>query len=171
MKPTEMDYTIYQLMLVINRVQRHNCSHEYCQRKNNRTCQRGCRFYFPRTMPHDQPTVDKSLNPRHYMFDAARNDDRMNNYVRAIIAAWLANTDAAVCTDDEGATADYLAKYCSKQEKRSESLLEVGRKIAPYVNAGRPITSFFAKMLNKLVGERDISAQEEMHLLLNLPLA
>jgi hypothetical protein len=42
-------------------------------------------------------------------------------------------------------------------------------QILPYVSDRRPITSFAARLLNKLVGERDWSAQEISHILLKIP--
>ena len=42
-------------------------------------------------------------------------------------------------------------------------------QILPYVSDHRPITSFAARLLNKLVGERDWSAQEISHILLKIP--
>jgi ATP-dependent DNA helicase PIF1 len=41
--------------------------------------------------------------------------------------------------------------------------------ILPYTNEWVPLLSFVSKMLNKLIGERDWSAQEVSHNLLQLP--
>jgi hypothetical protein len=41
--------------------------------------------------------------------------------------------------------------------------------VLPYISDQAPILSFVSKMLNKLIGERDWSAQEVSHILLQLP--
>jgi serine/threonine protein kinase len=54
-------------------------------------------------------------------------------------------------------------------------MLKVGQllthcwQILPQVADRRPLVSFISKMLNKLVGERDWSAQEVSHILLKIP--
>ncbi|KXS98620.1 hypothetical protein AC579_1092 [Pseudocercospora musae] len=54
---------------------------------------------------------------------------------------------------------DTVPKYCSMAEKRSVPLLEFSRQLGPHSqNSGRQMVSFYAKMINKLIGEREISA-------------
>jgi ATP-dependent DNA helicase PIF1 len=46
----------------------------------------------------------------------------------------------------------------------------VQAQILPHTNSRAPLLSFVSKLLNKLVSERDWSAQEVSHILLDLPL-
>ena len=57
----------------------------------------------------------------------------------------------------------------SKPEKSSLSYTELQSQVLPYINDRAPLLSFVSKMLNKLIGERDWSAQEVSHLLLQIP--
>ena len=63
----------------------------------------------------------------------------------------------------------YVGKYVSKPETKSKSYIDLQAQIIPYTNDRAPLLSFVSKMLNKLVGERDWSAQEVSHILLELP--
>jgi hypothetical protein len=47
----------------------------------------------------------------------------------------------------------------------------MAQKVIPFVNEARPFQSMVTKLMNKLIGERDDSAQEVCHLLLNLKLS
>jgi hypothetical protein len=82
---------------------------------------------------------------------------------------WMANTDIQPCTGEEGVVA-YLGKYAAKAEKASDSYKDLFSRVLPFVNEERAALSLISKVMNKLVGERDWSAQEVSHLLLNLPL-
>jgi hypothetical protein len=63
----------------------------------------------------------------------------------------------------------YLGKYVSKPEKSSMLYTELQTQVLLYINDRAPLLSFVSKILNKLIGERDWSAQEVSHLLLQLP--
>jgi hypothetical protein len=65
---------------------------------------------------------------------------------------------------------NYIAKYCSKAETKSKSYKDLAREILPRLANRNPMVSFAAKLMNKLISERDWSAQEICHLLMNLPL-
>ena len=81
--------------------------------------------------------------------------------------AWMANTDVQPSTDVH-AVLSYIAKYVSKPEKKSVSYAELQAQILPYTSDRAPLLSFTSKMLNKLISERDWSAQEVSHILLGL---
>ncbi len=57
-------------------------------------------------------------------------------------------------------------KVLSKPEKSSASDAELKAQVLPYVDDRAPLLSFVSRMLNKLIGERDWSAQEVSHILL-----
>ena len=80
----------------------------------------------------------------------------------------MANTDIQPPTTLHGVLS-YVGKYVSKPEKSSVSYTKLQSQVLPYVNDQAPLLSFVSKMLNKLIGERDWSAQEVSHILLQLP--
>jgi hypothetical protein len=67
------------------------------------------------------------------------------------------------------AVLSYIGKYVSKPEKASMSYTELQGQVLPYINDRAPLLSFVSRMLHKLIGERDWSAQEVSHVLLQLP--
>lgn len=159
--------TVQLLSMVVNRVQRHRCNN-YCMQLNRRTKQVECRFGFP----HGQrllASLDKLPHSKHWCFRGERNDSQINHYNRLLTVAWLANTDISPCTSLQQVV-DYVAKYCSKSEKKSETFAQIGKALMPRVKDQNPLISFTSKLLNQLVAERDYSKQEVSHLLLGLPL-
>lgn len=103
------------------------------------------------------------------MFAPARNQALLNQCSSVITMGWMANTDVQPCVTLQ-ALLKYISKYVSKPEKKSLSYTELQAQILPYTNSRAPLLSFVSKMLNKLIGERDWSAQEVSHILLGLPL-
>ncbi|KAK4629847.1 hypothetical protein CLAFUW4_08344 [Fulvia fulva] len=93
----------------------------------------------------------------------------MNQWNRLNSLGWMGNTDITLCTNI-GATVNYLAKYVSKQEVPTESFTQIATKVLPKVSHVNLMVSFTAKMLNQLVGERDVGAQEVCYVLLKLPM-
>ncbi|KAF4993680.1 hypothetical protein FDECE_13356 [Fusarium decemcellulare] len=125
-----------------------------------------CRFYFPRAL-HALPKVTREINPKFLMFDGSRNDHQLNNFNRTMILSWLANIDASPCTSLY-AVVNYMGKYCSKSEVSTESFKDIAKAVLPKVNANRGLVGFVAKFMNRLVVERDWSAQEVHRLLLGI---
>ena len=78
-----------------------------------------------------------------------------------------ANTDIQLPTS-LGAVLSYIGKYVSKPEKASTSYIDLQAQVISHINSRSPLLSFVSKMLNKLIGERDWSAQEISHFLLRL---
>lgn len=79
--------------------------------------------------------------------------------------AWLANTDVSPCASVE-AVPQYIAKDCSKAETKSKSYNDLAREVLPYISSRQPLLCFVAKIINKMIAERDVSAQEVCHTLL-----
>jgi ATP-dependent DNA helicase PIF1 len=92
----------------------------------------------------------------------------MNQCSAPITMGWMANTDIQPPTSLFAVLA-YIAKYVSKPETKSRSYMDISAQILPYTNDRAPLLSFVSKMLNKLIGEQDWSAQEVSHILLELP--
>jgi hypothetical protein len=81
---------------------------------------------------------------------------------------WRANNTDIQPPTSLGAVLSYIGKYVSKPEKASASYIDLQAQVIPHVNSRSPLLSFVSKMLNKLIGERDWSAQEISHFLLRL---
>ena len=79
----------------------------------------------------------------------------------------MADTDVNPCT---GSRCWNTSRSTSKPEKKTETYKEIMQRILPSINSNNPILSAVSKIMNQLVGERDWSAQEVSHLLLDLPL-
>ena len=82
---------------------------------------------------------------------------------------WLANVDMSSCTDQK-AVLYYVTKYCAKAETKTVKLNELMKGILLYISSKNPMGLLVIKFMNKLIGERDIFAQETCHLLLGLDL-
>jgi hypothetical protein len=91
--------------------------------------------------------------------------------VPILTLGWLANTDIQPSTSLK-AVIEYAAKYVSKPEKQSTSFQQLQREIINNIPIDAPnaLQKLVASTLNKLVAERDWSAQEVCHVLLNLPM-
>lgn len=156
------------LSAILNRVQRHTCATSYCLRVNSNTGESYCRFHFPVEVS-DSPELRKPPGSTYFRLFPARNDPAMNNYSRLLSMAWQANTDVNPCTGRH-AVVHYVSKYVTKNEEQTVSYKDMMRRLLPNVNSGNPLLSAVTKLMNKLIGERDWSAQEICHLLLGLPL-
>ena len=157
---------------VVNRVQRHTCNDSCLRRHRGQSPNdptRHCRFYFPRERL-DRAQISLSRNPRYPMFCAQSNDSSMNQFIPLLMTAWRANMDVTPCLSIRVAL-DYIAKYCTKAEVPTTSYLDIVRSVLPRVSTTHPVVSVVAKTMNKLIVERDWSAQEVSHLLIDLPLA
>ena len=168
--PGAIQNTSDQFAALANRLQRHDrCTTTYCLRaKKGSNIEPKCRFFFPRPC-FDQAIVTKDINHKDLMFSPARNHTLFNQCTPTITMGWLANTDIQPPLTTH-AVLTYLGKYVSKPEKSSVSYTELQAQILPYINDRAPLLSFVSRMLNKLIVERDWSAQEVSHILLQLPL-
>lgn len=126
------------------------------------------KFNFPRPL-REEPDVNNEGNPRWQTFAPARNDPLLNNYNPAFTMGWLANINVTPCTDQK-AVLYYVAKYCTKAETKTVKLDELMKDLLPHISSKNPIGSLVIKFMNKLIGERDISAQKACYLLLQLDL-
>jgi ATP-dependent DNA helicase PIF1 len=156
------------LSQAVNRLQLHEHSKTYCLRINKQTKVEECRFDLPDDL-RDEGLLAQHKRRNWLWYFPPRNDGMVNKYNRLVTIAWQANTDVSPCTDIR-AVIDYVVKYAGKGEKKSESYRQLADHIIPFVNEQRPLQSFVTKLMNKLIGDRDYSAQEVCHELLDLPL-
>ena len=158
-----------ELAEVLNCCQRHTiCSKTYCLRKRKGSTEASCRFNFSRA-PRREPDVNNEVNPRWQTFAPVRNDPLLNHFNPAFTMGWLANIEVSPCTDQK-AVLYYVFKYCTKAEIKTIKSKDIIKDLLPHVSSKSPMCSLVAKFMNKLIGERDISAQEACRLLLHLDL-
>jgi hypothetical protein len=98
-----------------------------------------------------------------------RNDELLNQHNILQLLGWQANVDFTPITSIQAVTT-YIAKYCSKTEKKSENYNMIFNSILTSLESDDSATVAFQKLLSKLIVERDWSAQECMHLLLGCEL-
>ena len=127
-----------------------------------------CRFHFPKKL-RSEPELIVREGRKAWVFEPERNDTHLNQYNPLVSLCWLANTDFSPCCDPQ-AVANYAGKYCTKAEEKSATYAEISRMVLPHVSDRNPVLSFVSKVINKLIGERDYSAQEICHVLLGLPI-
>jgi ATP-dependent DNA helicase PIF1 len=165
--PEDVANTTDQFVAFLNRLQMHSaCRAPYCLRVK-KDQPPACRFFFPRPLFPD-PVVTRDITHKSWLFSPARNQETLNQCAPVITMGWMANTDIQPPTGLH-AVLSYIGKYVSKPEKSSASYTELQAQILPCINDRAPLLSFVSKMLNKLIGERDWSAQEVSHILLQLP--
>ena len=99
----------------------------------------------------------------------ARNDGLVNSFNPVQLSAWRANVDMQYCLSRRRVV-EYCAKYATKCEPRSQPLKEVFANIVRSLKDDNTSLKAVQKLLINSVGERDYSAQETCHLLLQLPM-
>jgi ATP-dependent DNA helicase PIF1 len=166
--PNELINNFDFLARLLKLVQHHVCDEVYCQRLDKQTNVKECWFLFPQRSL-DAPELWTPPGRTFERFRAKRNDEFLNQYNQTLLMGWLANIDISPCTSRNGVI-EYVIKYASKAEKQSEGYRHMVNRILRVVNPDRPFQSLVTKMMNQLIGERDWSAQEVCHYLLNLPL-
>ena len=98
-----------------------------------------------------------------------RNGGLINSYNPVQLSAWRANVDMQYCMPRHRVI-EYCAKYATKSEPRSQTLKEVFATIVRTLDEDSTSLKAIQKLLINSVGERDYSAQETCHLLLQLPM-
>ena len=144
--------------------QRHTrCSEAYCLHTRNGRQQ--CRFGYPKPMqPNTTIVIDEEP-----MLLTARNDGMVNSFNPVQLSAWRANVDIQYIVSRRKVI-EYCTKYVSKSEPRSQSLKDIFTNIVKTLKDGNRSLKAVQKLLINSVGERDYSAQETCHLLLQLPM-
>ena len=143
--------------------QRHTrYSPSYCLKNKNGEQQ--CRFGYPK--PLQTHTTLSRTDDDDIQVVTKRNDPLINSFNPIQLSAWRANVDMQYCVSKNKVIA-YCAKYATKCEPRSQPLKQVYKSV---VKDGDHALKAVHKLLTNSVGERDFSAQETCHLLLQLPL-
>ena len=145
--------------------QRHTrCSAAYCLRSRNG--QQKCRFGYPKPLQPETTVVTEDGEP---VLFTKRNDGLVNSFNPVQLSAWRANVDMQYCVSRQKVI-EYCAKYATKSEPRSQPLKEVFSTIVRSLSEDNSSLKAVQKLLINSVGERDYSAQETCHLLLQLPM-
>ena len=98
-----------------------------------------------------------------------RNDHLLNSYNPLQLSAWRANVDMQFIVSRRRVL-NYCAKYATKPEPRSKALKSIYSNVMKSLkDDGNPL-KVVQKLMISSVGERDFSAQETCHLLLQLPM-
>lgn len=161
---------------LLNAVQRHTrCSTNYCLRRKQNESDLKCRFNFPFELCDKTKlefekvnTKDKSVQYRAKII-TKRNDSRVNNHPRMQLQGWRANCDIQIIIDHH-ACVEYLAKYATKGEPRSQQLKHAFNAVINDPELDNDSVKATKRLMMKSIGERDFSAQETMHQLLSLNL-
>ena len=152
--------------------QRHTrCSAAYCLRTRNGV--QKCRFGYPKPLqPQTALEFGENENDeedQEPVLFTARNDGLLNSFNPVQLSAWRANVDMQYCVSRRKVI-EYVTKYATKSEPRSLPLREVYTNIVRSLKDDSTSLKAVQKLLINSVGERDYSAQETCHLLLQLPL-
>ena len=118
-----------------------------------------CRFGYPKPL-QPETTVVTEDEPTLL---TARNDGMLNSFNPVQLSAWHANVDMQYIVSRRR-----VIDYCTKP--RSESLKDTFTKIVRSLKDGNRSLKAVQKLLIHTVGDRDYSAQETCHILLQLPM-
>jgi ATP-dependent DNA helicase PIF1 len=169
--PLTMNYNLRELAQLANCVQRHTKCTSYCLRRPKGAAKDAplvCRFHYPQALS-EFTTIQLDENFKYPRFYPKRNDELLNQHNIVFLLGWQANIDFTPITSVQ-AVMTYIAKYCSKTEKKSENYSVIFNSILTSLDSDNHATVVFQKLLGKLIVERDWSAQECMHLLLGCEL-
>ena len=153
------------LIDLIATCQRHTrCSESYCLRTRNG--KQECRFGYPKDF-QAQTTIN--ITEEEPVILTARNDGMLNSFNPIQLTSWRANVDMQYIVS-RNRVVQYCTKYVTKSETRSQSLKDTFANIARSLKEGNRSLKAVQKLLINSFGERDFSAQETCHLLLQLPM-
>ena len=160
---------------LINCVERHTvCSRHYCLGKKRGSTEAECRFGFPKELT-SETTVTVKRDDRgsrtSVTAEPRRNDPLLNTHNRSILQTWRANVDFQLIFDHHRVV-EYVAKYMTKSETASSNLSDLFSAVLHTADetSERAVISSVQRLLIKASCERDISAQEVTHHLLELPM-
>ena len=148
------------LIDLISTCQRHTkCSESYCL--TTKKGRKECRYGFPKPLQEKTTIIYKENEPE---LVTRRNDPRVNSHNQLQLSSWRANCDMQLITSKEKVTR-YAAKYATKSEPRSKPLVDLIEK-----RSDNDALKTVQRIMIGSVAQRDYSAQETCHLLLQQPL-
>ena len=103
----------------------------------------------------------------HYFLKRAPKEIRINNYSSSLLKAWQANMDIKFVLDPY-ACATYILPYITKGQRGMSKLLEKASEEAKSGN--KDVTKKIRHIGNKFLNAVEISAQEAVYLVLQMPL-
>ena len=155
------------LVDLIATCQRHTrCSAAYCLRTSPGG-EQYCRFGYPKPLVPEFTAME--IEEEEPVLLTERNDGLVNSFNPVQLSAWRANMDMQYCVSRRKVV-EYVAKYATKCEPRSQTMKQVFATIAKSLSDDSTSLKAVQKLLINSVGERDYSAQETCHLLLQLPM-
>ena len=157
----------------VNTVERHtHCSTKYCLKHTKAKNDLQCRFKYPFDVCNKTTLVFEPVHTKQTQYKAKIitkiNDTRLNSHHRIQLQGWRASCDVQV-TIDHHACVEYLSKYAAKAEPRS-SMLNIFNSVITNSSCKSDLKKTVKKVIMKTLGQRYISVQETMHLLLSLKL-
>ena len=168
-RTADLTYSFHDLAQMLNRVQRHTkCTpYEYCLRRPKGFC-----GWISHSLPIQVPQgAPGCFHSRHedsgsLRMELKRNDSLLNYYNPSLTLGWRANVDISPCTDAR-AVAIYIAKYALKAEKPSVNFGEVMTALSTRLDEDAPSRVIFQKLLGRILTERDYTAEDVCHQLLD----
>ena len=153
------------LIDLIATCQRHTkCKRDTCLRKKKGKLE--CRFDYPKDLQPVTTIVTKDGEPTLL---TQRNDSLLNNYNPVQLSAWRGNCDMQLIVSWKRLL-NYCAKYATKPETRSKALKSVHGNVIKSLKEDDSLLKVVQKLMIRTVAERDYSAQETCHLILQLPM-
>ena len=138
----------------------------FCSCLCTRNGQQKCRFGYPKPLQPETALITEDGEP---VLLTARNDGLINSFNPVQLSAWCTNVDMQYCVSWHKVI-EYCAKYATKGESRSQPLKEIFTTIVRSLKDDSTSLKAMQKLLINSVGERDYSAQETCHILLQLPM-
>ena len=146
---------------LVNTLHQHSrCRPGACLRQQSNG-ELACRFGFPRP-PLQAAAITTTVNergrsePRLQLARRAGRDELTNAYVPLVLRTFRANTDVQLILTRD-AVVTYIAKYASKAEKTSASLVDIVKAIAAATEAERaelPVANAVDKPVATTVARR-----------------
>ena len=175
--------------MLVNRTMLHKCRIGYCQKQNKRDKDGNliCRFGFPKKLCGFENQYSVSDNGALYseninrteeakggatyvgdQLTFLRNHPTVVNHVPELLNIWGANIDSNEINSYEQII-NYLMKYMFKNEPNSPGFNSISGAVVSNAPIGESLKKVLQKVLMQSIKEHDISKQECMHILNQLP--
>ena len=98
----------------------------------------------------------------------SRNHPNIVAHICELLLVWMANTDQKTITSYDQLLM-YLLKYVMKPESQSDMFSDIARTVLSKVSDDTPLRKVVTKILNRNVGQRDMSVNECLLIIQGLP--